>query len=104
MMYAHVQETATVACGLRLMGTVYSLYIYIYIQNNNMMQRYCNIISSFFLKYGPFRDVDVYIYICWYTSHLPGMYMYVYIYVTVNCGNQALPGMPEIFRQYWECL
>ena len=22
------------------------------------------------------------------------------IYVTVNCGNQALPGMPEIFRQY----
>ena len=26
------------------------------------------------------------------------------IYVTVNCGNQALPGMPEIFRQYWECL
>ena len=26
------------------------------------------------------------------------------VYVTVNCGNQALPAMPEIFRQYWECL
>ena len=28
----------------------------------------------------------------------------VYVYVTVNCGNQSLPGMPEIFRHYWECL
>ena len=27
-----------------------------------------------------------------------------HVYVTVNCGNQSLLGMPEIFRQYWECL
>ena len=28
----------------------------------------------------------------------------VEVYVTVNCGNQTLLGMPEIFSQYWECL
>ena len=24
----------------------------------------------------------------------------IHIYVTVNCGNQSLPGMPEMFSQY----
>ena len=34
----------------------------------------------------------------------PFKFFVSFVYVTVNCGNQALTGMPEIFRQYWECL
>ena len=33
-----------------------------------------------------------------------GEYLEAIRYVTVNCGNQSLPGMPAIFSQYWECL